>query len=509
MKNIELLEENLVCINIDSDPLTFNPSKVSDYISVMINQAMFENLFIMDEKEYIPIPGAIERYEILEEGTLYRFFINSTKQWSNGDKLTAYDFELSFKQLLNPKLNFFAGTLAYDILNAEEIHTGELECMDSLGVSAISENVLEIKLNYPVSDFLEILTCPNFAPIPAKIFEKYGENWCELKNIISNGPFTLKNYHKNNFILLEKNPFYCNSNLKKIEGLKFLINNDYKTQMELYMSNKIQITCNTLFKYDEIKKYKHKSDFIMEPLALNSFICFNFNNKYLKNEIFRKALFLAIDREYICSLFNNGIDISYDFIPKGIKDFNYTNYKSYNLKKSKELLKSLDFYDEIKSYVFELKYTDFYPNKDILEHICHMWKKNININIKLKKITMEDLVNNINNNNFEMIYSLKVPNFNSPLSCFESFIYPHAYEKSIDFDEYINILNESLGDINLQNKIELYTKANNNLIEHLPLIPLFNFNSIYFKKNYILDFYILPFGLFSFRNLDFKKIQEE
>ena len=95
------------------------------------------------------IPGAAESWDISDDGLVYTFHLTCTDgRWSNGDPVTAADFEYGLRRSVDPKtLSHYASILG-PIKNAEEIILGQLP-PEELGVEAIDELTLVIRLNGP------------------------------------------------------------------------------------------------------------------------------------------------------------------------------------------------------------------------------------------------------------------------------------------------------------------------------------------------------------------------
>ena len=330
-------QDNIVVLSIDADFLSIDPTTVNDYIGVMISQALFETLVVLDHNTSRITMGAAKSYEIQEDGKKYIFYINSNAKWSNGEKVTAGDFEYAFKRILIEKSP--TAQLMYDIVNAEEIDNGEINKVDELGVCAINKEIFQITLKHPVSNFLDILTDINFAPLPKVVIEEYGDRWTSADVIISNGPFALKEYKKEEYALLYKNPYYFNSKEKKIQGIKFEINKDIYSQLESYKENKVHSTCNTSIFYNMINEFIKYDDFFIETLSIGSFLFFNWQrNLFLRDVNIRKALLMSIDKKLVCEKMHNCISILNDFVPNGIQNYESNEKNIYN---SNEAIKHL------------------------------------------------------------------------------------------------------------------------------------------------------------------------
>jgi len=487
-------DSKLLIIDIDTGFLSIDPAFVKDYIGIIISQCLFETLLVLDHNSGKPVPGAAKEYSIKDDGKTYVFYLDKNNKWSNGEPVTAFDFEYTFQRLIAPEINSCIRSLMCDIVNAEKIMAGTANS-NELGVKAINEYIFEIKLKKTVSHFAELMTNPNFAPVPRKTVETYNNEWTNPGILVSNGPFILKSFKQDEYILVEKNPYYFNSNRKKILGIKFLIHKELIEKLDEYKNNKIHITCNTMFPYHQINDFQEYTDFFVEPFLLMSFLFLNLeNNQALKNLKLRQALYYSIDKDYICNKLFNGISSNNDFVPLEINYYESINQSSFNIEKAKMLMSQIS----RKTYNLKIIYADFYPNKDILLYILRMWKEILNIEVKLEAVTLDCLRERLCENDFDLCFALIPARYNDP-SMYLQIFSNHQTLKNISYNCF---LSKAIQSNDAKYKTMLFKKMNKVLLNTLPAFPLFSGKSIYLKKPYVRNFKIFPCGQFSFRFLD-------
>lgn len=494
----------VLIFSVDTDYLNIDPGLVNDYIGQVVSQSLFEPLLIKDYDTGKIISGVADNYIILDNGERYVFNLKHDLKWSNGNILTAYDFEYAFQRLVSPELNSSASGLMYDIVNAQEINIGKIKNIRKLGVKAINKYTLEIKLNYPLSHFLELLTNINFAPVPRKVVEKYGHDWIKSENIVCNGPFILKKHKPQDYTLVVKNPYYVNSKMKTIKGIKFVVNRNLYGQIHDYKENDIHMTCNTYFPFDLVEDFRKYDDFFIEPICIISFIFINFeSHTTFQNKKLRQALYYSIDKEYICKKLNYGVNVVNGFVPYGIKNYLHTKKNYFNPEKAREILKKVDKYDKN----LKIIYVDYYPNKNILLYIVEMWKEILDITLTLESVSLDVLAKRYSEDKYDMCFSLIPINYNDPSSYLRSFVYSESFKGSkYSINKYIETLSYGMQNKNNDNRRKYFEKANEMLMSTLPAIPLFSNNSIYLVKPFIKNLKIFPSGQFSFSFMDIKSI---
>ena len=107
----------------NGEPTSLDPAKAFDAESMEVVNALFEGLMRLDENHQ-PKPAVAEKVDVSPDGLTYTFTLRTDVKWSNGEPLTAHDFEYAWKRVLDPKTASSAAFLLYFIENAEEYNTG-------------------------------------------------------------------------------------------------------------------------------------------------------------------------------------------------------------------------------------------------------------------------------------------------------------------------------------------------------------------------------------------------
>jgi len=280
---------------LQTSPISLDPRIGGNRMSLTVTRLLFEGLFRIDQdggyKEALAKSTTIS-----EDGLVYTFTIHPSK-WSNGEEVTAHDFEYSWKTILDPSFPSSFSYVLYDIKNAVEANQSKCS-LDEVGVKALDSHTLQITLRNPAPYFLELLAMPIFSPVCRSHCQK-GESNPEY---VSNGPFILKQYDLNSQIFLEKNPLYWNQIKPKMDKVSFTIIEDAQTVYNMFCSGELDwfgdpcgiIPLDMLSEMDP--KTIHKQD-IGQCVWLRC----QLKNPLLRSKHIRKALATAIDRDVICN----------------------------------------------------------------------------------------------------------------------------------------------------------------------------------------------------------------
>lgn len=288
-----------------SELTTLDTSIMLDFPDAIVQTAAFEGLYALDANDQLIPAAAKEMPEISEDGKIYTIKLREEAKWSNDDPVTAADFEYAWKKMIDPKNGFVYSFLVADtILNAEEISKGE-KPVDELGVKAIDEQTLEVKLKEAKPYFTSVLAFPTFFPQNQKFVKKMGTDYgTTSENVVYNGPFTVVNWKQTDLNWdLKKNEKYWDQANVKSDKIHYEVVKEAATALNLFEDGQLDVAIVT----GELAKQNQRNpNYHSYPTATMNYIRLNQKRKDketpLKNENVRKALALGIDKE---NLVNN------------------------------------------------------------------------------------------------------------------------------------------------------------------------------------------------------------
>lgn len=180
--NMELADKQEITINNSAEPESLDPHKVSGVPESNIIRQMLVGLTTTDDQGQT-VPGMAESWESADN-KVWVFKLRDAK-WSNGDPVTAHDFEYSFKRLTDPMTASPYATYlpGLKVLNAQEVADGKMP-VDKLGVRAIDDKTLEITLSEPVPYFPNAMFHTSVKPVNKKAIEQHGDKWTAPGNYV-------------------------------------------------------------------------------------------------------------------------------------------------------------------------------------------------------------------------------------------------------------------------------------------------------------------------------------
>ena len=157
------------------------------------------------DTDYKPVPYVAERWETKFDGAVYIFYLKRGLKWTNGDPVTARDFEWSFKRQLDPETKASYAAFLFDIKNAEEFNTRRGGVTrDMVGIKVIDDYTLLINLEGPRGYFPTVMAYLAALPAHRPSVEKHGEKWTEAANIVTNGPWKMTVWVHNRRMVFER-----------------------------------------------------------------------------------------------------------------------------------------------------------------------------------------------------------------------------------------------------------------------------------------------------------------
>ena len=229
--------------SIAGEPPTLDPHNGADMLSSVAINGFFEGLVrIVDGKV---VPGMAESWEVSDDGLTYTWKIREGATWSDGQPVVAQDFVDGIIRLIDPNPPAPNGSYNFQgfyLVNGEEFNAGTVTDPAEVGIKALDDNTLEMKLVAPVPYFVELMDFVSFYPVRKDYVEKYQLEFAsEADKIIGNGPFVLTTWDHEQQLILEKNPNYWNKDAVNLDRVEIYIIADQNTALNMYENDELDL----------------------------------------------------------------------------------------------------------------------------------------------------------------------------------------------------------------------------------------------------------------------------
>jgi len=233
--------ENILRRGNRGEPATLDPHLTqSTALEDTINTDLFEGLTTLGADGTI-LPGVAESWTVSEDGKVYRFKLRSNSVWTDGKPVTAEDFVYSFRRAVDPITATPIPRYFNFIANGTDILAGTKK-PEELGVAAIDAQTLEITLKDPWAPFLSATSHFSMVALPKHVIEAHGDQWALPQNIVSNGPFMLKEWKPKEYIRAVKNPNFHAADTVSIDGVDYLPISDSMTDFNMFKAGELDLT---------------------------------------------------------------------------------------------------------------------------------------------------------------------------------------------------------------------------------------------------------------------------
>ena len=324
-------------VQYGSNPETLDPALNSAVDGGNTIITVFETLLIINENNET-VPGQAESWTTSEDGLTWTFTMRDGLKWSDGSELNAKDFEYSFKRMADPDTAAPYAETCLGMIDGFEEAAGFPDAdgnptvepnLDALNVKASDDGkTLTIVLGYPCSYFDKIAAFAAMSPVQKATVEANGDAWCTSPDTyVCNGPYMITEWTPSERIVLTKNPNYVGGwdNSKIVsDSITLLLLEDSSASFAAYNSGEaVLIKDVPTDEIPSLTKAEDGGDFYVDTILGTYYVSLNLKRDAFKDAKVRKALSLAIDRDYVANTIMQGTYSTADSIAgPGIVDEN-------------------------------------------------------------------------------------------------------------------------------------------------------------------------------------------
>lgn len=451
----------------EGDLTTLHPHDLMIYLrGISIGKTLFEGLTRIDENGKAMMAGA-KSVNVTPNGLKYTFKLREN-HWSDGSPVTAKQYEMAFKEALSSDSPCPRPDLLFMIKNSKEVKKGEMS-LKALGVRSQDDRTLTIELNRPSPHFLELLAQPLCAPL---------QNPRERELKAFNGPFMVTKWDRNDALILKPNPYFWNREKVQLPEIDVMMVQEPETAMALYEEEKLDWIGVPLcpLSTEQIDHLQKKNQIISRPIERAFWVFLNTKHESLSIAAIRKALSLAIDREAITHSVLIGGNPLDKAIPHSLLPIQSHELLREDLVEAKRQL-------EIGLKELGMKKEDFPPlvitysqqanRKQLAEYLQAAWSSALDIEIKLEPQEWNVLRTNLGNGDFEISGAYEASFYHDPLEIMERMVTLNTSNfPQWTFPLYQEKIGEASMEVDISQRMNLLSEAENILLEEMPFIPI-------------------------------------
>jgi len=488
-------EGKILRTNNAFEPGSLDPALAQGTHDSWVLDHTFEGLTKKDVDGKIVL-GMAKEYKLADDDVTYTFTLRDDIKWSNGDPVTAHDFEFAWKRALDPAL---ASDYAYQLyyLKGGEAYNTKTGSVDEVGVKAIDDKTLEVVLASPTAYFLELTSFYTYYPVNKKVVEA-NPDWAKnAETHVSNGPFKLTGWEHNASITLAKNDNYYNASVVKLDGIEFTILNDENTAWQKYLGGEYDFL--TPLPQAVVAQLKAEGN---PELVIGGELAVYYYNLYNKMEPFnnakiRKALSLTLDRQTICDKIAQGGQLPAEgVVPFGMLDENGKEYRDgvgklveYNVEEGKRLfeegLAETGFKREDFSK-FSILYNTLEAHKIIAQAAQEMWRTNLGIELQLENVDFQVKLDREKAGDYQISRAGWIGDYIDPMTFIDLWVSDGPFnDAKYSNPEYDRLVKESKETTDQKVRMDNMRKAEKILMEAMPVVPVYFYTQPYAQKPYV------------------------
>ena len=470
------------------------------------------------------VPAAAESWDVSEDGLTYTFHMNPDAKWSDGSKVTANDFEFTFKQMADPNT---AATNAWlfdgVIVNFSEALYNNGKTPDEIGVKALDEETLEIQLVHPASYFLQLVAGSAY-PVNQAKYEEYGSEYGTAPDkTVYNGPLKVTSWNQNTEMVLEKNDQYWGQEDMQLDKVNYKVIQESSTAVQAFINGELDVVSTSDTNWGKTITAAGDSQEMTVPSSAPDFFMFNLKNEYLSNTKIRQALSIAFDRQEMVDTLRDGMSVPiYSMMPDTMKvgdkiytelvdgknyfvtqmQEEYTDPKALLQEGLAELGKSTD------PSQMTIRYASRGTSelsKKIGEWMKQVWEEKLGINVQIDMMEWNIMWDKIDAGDYDIACGGWGPYYNEPSALLQLFEPVNGYFNADktgwnneDSQKFTELLNQAKDVVDDKEKAEIYLQAEQLVVGNALIAPMYLEASPTYVKNYVKNYYVTTNGLVDF-----------
>ncbi len=497
-EKLALEGDQIVHMSTSADPLSLDPRQVRDLGSVTILHMLYDGLMRLDNHGK-PQNALAQSVTLSPDKKQYTFKLRPSF-WSNGSPLTAFQFEQTWKTLLDPHFPAPNAYQFYVIKGAKAAKEGKLT-WDQVGIKASDALTLIIELESATPYFLDLVSTHFYYPCHPDF---------SLEKPLTNGPFKLHSWKKQNELIVSKNKHYWDANEVRLDHIIVTTLEDF-TALRLYENGELDWIGSPMgtLPQDALATLKHQHHLAVSPAAGVHWFRLNTAKVPFNNSKMRSALALSLNRHEIVEHVTQGnqkiaeaiVPASFGLKRKSFFKDNSSSLGWYTFQEALEELKISK--DELPTLT--LCYSATERNSKVAQTVQQQWKKALGIEVQLESYESQLFFDKISREDYQVALGSWYADIGDPINFLTLFKDKDTGMNHTHWQEerYTSLLDQSDQVQDVGQRLALLDEAQSVLLAEMPIIPLFFGSFNYVKTEGLLGVYFSELGYVDFKHAFF------
>jgi oligopeptide transport system substrate-binding protein len=490
-----------ITFNLEDTIRDLDSSTTTDSVSTDVLLNVMSGLYRLDPDAQ-PVPDLAENVKISEDQLSYTFKLRDGIMWSNGDPVTAHDFEYAWKRVLNPDTGAqYAYIISTFVKGADAYNTGR-GAADDVAVKATDDRTLEVELVAPSPFWLGLTAFYTYLPQNQKFVEQQGEDYAlSADALIFNGPYKLTSFKPTQGVTMVKNQDYWNRANVPIERVEGKIVKELDTAVNLYESGELDVQT---IDGEYVGEYKDSPEYHTITFFATFYMVGNQKLPAFQNLNIRKAIQIGYDRDALVNqILKNGSPTAPGLVPFGIAGPGKETFREYvgavqpefDPEKARSLFQKGT--DELGSNpTIELLAYDDSTARDMATFLQSQFQENLGARINIKVQPFDRKLELEENGDFQLSWQAWIADYNDPmtfLDLFESTSPFNTYQYSNP--EYDKLISRARDELDEERRMDILRQAEIILVEDdAGTAPMYFQGQARLQKPFITRYVNQPYG---------------
>jgi oligopeptide transport system substrate-binding protein len=503
------LASSTLRISCEGDPQTLDPRRVRDLPTATVIHMLYEGL-MRNQADSRPAPAIAETVTISPDQKTYTFKLRSTA-WSNGQPVTAYDFEQTWKSLLDPTFPSPNAYQLYSIQGAQAAKEG-LAPIEKVGVYAQDDETLIVELEQPTPYFLYLTATHFYYPVHASLREQsLNSSSLNTSHILTNGPYKLENWSRHNELTAVPNPHYWDKENVHLNRIALVVL-DNSTALQLFQRGELDWTGSPLstIPTDALAHLKSEGKLEITPAAGVYLLRINTEQFPFNHINMRQAFARALNRDALVEhvLQGNQIPALGIIPPSFIQDQPF--FADHDLVYARQL-----FQEALKEQgltmqsfpQFSIDYASGERAHKIAQVVQQQWKECLGVQANLQITEGKVYFDRLNTHDYQIGIGSWFADFRDPISFLEVFKLKENGTNNTQWENssYVSLIDQSSKIAERSERERILKEAEKVLLQDMPIIPLFYASYNYIKNPLVKGVYFSELGYLDFKNAYWEK----
>lgn len=483
--NEELADEQIFTYRVGDEYASIDPQLAEDVQGGEFIRDLFEGLMNQNSDGDL-VPGVATHFDVNDDNTIYTFYLRDNAKWSDGEPVTAGDFEYSWKRLADPATaspySWFAEEMG--LVNVEAVMAGDMDPSE-LGVVALDDLTLEVRLENSMGHFPLMTTSEPTFPSPQWTVEEFGSDWTKPENIVSNGAYVLTEHVPQERSVRTRNPMYWNDEATIVERVEALVISDESAALTRYLSGELDRTEVPSGQFNQLSA-SHPNETVTFPRLCNYYYFVNLTDSThpaLLDPRVREALYLAIDRDVITEAILQGGEFpAYSFTPEATANFLPPANPARDLTQAERNARAVALLDEAgygggAEIELDLLFNTSESHSKIAIIVSQMWKQTLGVTTVLQNMEWKTFLEARSNQEFDIGRAGWCGPYNMASSFLDLMSSDHPYNDAgyvnAEVDQLLTAAKVS------EDPTANFTRIEEILAEENPILPIYHYAGVY------------------------------